>query len=299
MSKVLVSETNLMNIAEAIRRKTGETAKMKPAEMAGKIEGIQTGGGEDSLGAYLGLQEGALITSNVETIKLNNFIGDYYGAKIGKASFYFPKLTTWQGNTTSYFVSGDNGVIVDRLDCPLLDYVNCDSIFSNCTFGTVNLPKLNKIGTRWFIAQSTFKQEVLNLPRLSQIYDLAFHDCTGFKTLNIGTELEDTELNGNSKVGNQAFAIYRKTPTLETVKIKTKSIASNSFKKNTTLSTFVILNKDAVVTMESTTCFDETAIANGTGSIYVPDALVEQYKVATNWAIYADQIKPLSEYTEA
>lgn len=36
-------------------------------------------------------------------------------------------------------------------------------------------------------------------------------------------------------------------------------------------------------------------IASGTGFIYVPDNLVEQYKVAANWSIHASQIKPISE----
>lgn len=35
-----------------------------------------------------------------------------------------------------------------------------------------------------------------------------------------------------------------------------------------------------------------------TSSIYVPDALVEQYKTATNWSTKASQIKPLSTYVE-
>ena len=34
------------------------------------------------------------------------------------------------------------------------------------------------------------------------------------------------------------------------------------------------------------------------GYVYVPDDLVEQYKVATNWVAYADRIKPLSELEE-
>ena len=44
--------------------------------------------------------------------------------------------------------------------------------------------------------------------------------------------------------------------------------------------------------------FYNTPIASGTGYIYVPDELVDQYKVATNWSTYANQIKPLSEYVE-
>ena len=35
-----------------------------------------------------------------------------------------------------------------------------------------------------------------------------------------------------------------------------------------------------------------------TTQIYVPDELVEQYKTATNWSTYADQIAPLSTYVE-
>lgn len=44
---------------------------------------------------------------------------------------------------------------------------------------------------------------------------------------------------------------------------------------------------------------DETFNPNGLkdGRIYVPDDKVEELKVATNWSVVADIIKPLSEYT--
>ena len=41
--------------------------------------------------------------------------------------------------------------------------------------------------------------------------------------------------------------------------------------------------------------FQGTPIDTGTGSIYVPDSLVENFKSATNWSSYADVIKPISE----
>lgn len=40
-----------------------------------------------------------------------------------------------------------------------------------------------------------------------------------------------------------------------------------------------------------------TPIANGTGYIYVPSALIEQYKVAENWSTYASQFRALEDYT--
>ena len=43
MAIVTINETNLTNIAEAIRGKNGETTTYKPNEMAAAIEAIQTG----------------------------------------------------------------------------------------------------------------------------------------------------------------------------------------------------------------------------------------------------------------
>lgn len=43
MAKVLINESNLQNIADAIRNKNGTTTKYKPAEMAAAIDAISTG----------------------------------------------------------------------------------------------------------------------------------------------------------------------------------------------------------------------------------------------------------------
>ena len=59
--------------------------------------------------------------------------------------------------------------------------------------------------------------------------------------------------------------------------------------------TSLTLSKNQVATLSSTTVFTGTPIANGTGHIYVPDHLVDQYKTATNWKTYANQILPLSQ----
>lgn len=45
-----------------------------------------------------------------------------------------------------------------------------------------------------------------------------------------------------------------------------------------------------------TEMFTSTPIESGAGYIYVPDASVDAYKEATNWATYIARIKPLSEY---
>lgn len=47
----------------------------------------------------------------------------------------------------------------------------------------------------------------------------------------------------------------------------------------------------------SNAIYSNCPIAQGTGYIYVPKALVESYKVATNWTKYANQFRALEDYT--
>lgn len=48
MSNYVIQDTSLVNIANAIRSKTGESALLTPAEMVAAINSITTGGGSSS-----------------------------------------------------------------------------------------------------------------------------------------------------------------------------------------------------------------------------------------------------------
>ncbi len=69
------------------------------------------------------------------------------------------------------------------------------------------------------------------------------------------------------------------------------------FKKCLSLTTIVFRSATSIKLL-STDIFDLTPIADGTGFIYVPDALYDAYLIATNWATYASQIKKISELNE-
>ena len=73
------------------------------------------------------------------------------------------------------------------------------------------------------------------------------------------------------------------------------SISTNVWYRCSQLSKVVLQNVTAVPTLSNTNAFGSTPIASGTGFIYVPDTLVDDFKTATNWSTYADQIKPISE----
>ena len=62
--------------------------------------------------------------------------------------------------------------------------------------------------------------------------------------------------------------------------------------------TAVIIRSPVVCTMSNSNAFHLTPIESGTGYIYVPAALVDSYKAATNWTKYANQIRAIEDYPD-
>ena len=60
----------------------------------------------------------------------------------------------------------------------------------------------------------------------------------------------------------------------------------------------VIIRGGNVSQLNDANHFNSSSIANGTGYIYVPAVLVDQYKAATNWVTIADQIRAIEDYPE-
>lgn len=77
----------------------------------------------------------------------------------------------------------------------------------------------------------------------------------------------------------------------------TESVTDNSAMFSYTNSIeAVIIDSPSVFTITNPNAFRGSSIKNGgTGFVYVPDSLVDEYKTTTNWVTVADQIKPLSE----
>lgn len=87
-----------------------------------------------------------------------------------------------------------------------------------------------------------------------------------------------------------------------TLPASVESIGKQAFYGASALKTVFIERTDGIVTLANTNAFSSTLMTSKTGFIYVPDVLddgtdgVEAYKTATNWATYADVIKPRSAY---
>lgn len=120
------------------------------------------------------------------------------------------------------------------------------------------------------------------------IGDDALTDSIIMKTI---TEFKD---NNVKTVGKYAFS---SCTVLALVDLPNATkVDSNAFEGCTVLQT-LILRGNAVATLGGTNAFNRTPIASGEGYIYVPAALVNSYKAATNWSTYAAQFRALEDYT--
>ena len=64
------------------------------------------------------------------------------------------------------------------------------------------------------------------------------------------------------------------------------------------LATLIIRDSNNIATLSSVSALQGTPIEGGTGYIFVPQSLLEQYKVATNWVTYASQFRAIEDYPE-
>ena len=164
-----------------------------------------------------------------------------------------------------------------------------DSAFLYCEkLQNVNIPKCTIINQAAF--SNCTALESIDLPKCTTVGDFAFNDCEKLSNVNL------PECEG---VGTRSF--LRCTALSKIIFQKIERMAAEAFEDCSNLETLIIKNDTRVCSMYrqgTTDALSGTKIESGNGYIYVPDKLVQQYKREYNWVKYANQIKPLSEYTE-
>ena len=126
----------------------------------------------------------------------------------------------------------------------------------------------------------------VNLPSLTQCQGYLFSNCTSLSTIT----LPSLKTVGGSDMFKECTSLMiADLPSLQ-------QVYATMFADCTSLSV-LIFRSETMCTLMNTACFNRSAIANGTGYIYVPRALVDTYKSATNWSTYATQFRALEDYT--
>ena len=253
----------LTNIADAIRGKTGGTEEMTLDQMAEAIAGIETGGGS-------GGELDALVDRSI---------------------------TEFSGNIT----------------------LVGDSAFRNCAELTeVDLPKVATISQNGFY--NCKKLTTANIPSVTSIGNGAFIQCVALLKADFPLV---TKADGSEHFYGCNKLEEVNTPLLTSIPSRylqnCYAIPKVDFPLATSISTYVfydcrnlsavILRSETLCTMAATTAFGNCRHFHGThdpnynpnslkdGYIYVPRALIEDYKVATNWSTLASQFRALEDYT--
>lgn len=176
------------------------------------------------------------------------------------------------------------------INFPGLDLTNIKVLGSYCFYGcqgitSVDLSNISSIGDYVFQNCNNL-QEVIYPSELTTVSYYLFAGCTS---------LQNFDFSNIITINSSAFS---RCPLTEVNLPKITRLSNYCFNGCSNLVKVVIRQNTSVCTLSSTNVFGSTPIANGEGFIYVPDELLEDYKVATNWSTYAEQIKPLSEYVE-
>lgn len=293
MGKLIIDETTLKNIGDAIREKTGTTNSYSPAEMAAAILNITTSGNADEVinrtvteyasdtltevGRYAFHYCKNLTTVDLPNVTtLNSFAFNFCTAlnsvnlpnleTVSYSAFEsagtntleisLPKVTTV--HTKGFWKSN-----IVSLDLPLYEGAEADTwVFRECENLTeVNLPKLSYVSDYAFAYSSALTE--VNLPSATIIDTYAFYTCESLTKVDLGNA---------EKIYTEAFS-------------------------QTELDTLILRKTDAICQLPGgVSAFAGTPISNGTGYIYVPSALIEEYKANTQWSNFAERFREIEIY---
>ena len=120
---------------------------------------------------------------------------------------------------------------------------------------------------------------------VTSIGDSAFRSCSNLTTVDFPVA---------TSIGPSAFYSCRSLTTADFPVVT--SIGTYAFNSCRVLKS-LLLRGNNVCTLSSTNAINSTPIKSGTGYIYVPSALIEQYKASTNWSTYSAQFRALEDYT--
>lgn len=179
MSKVLVTESYLTNIGNAIRSKNGGSTKYKPSEMAGAINAITTQGSQDN----------TVLNSILDRSISGNYVNDDlteigYSAFSGCAnltSATFTKVTKIGDSAFSPCIS------LKSISLPEVRKIG-GSVFNNCPLAFISMPKIEVLGSDndfWGIFSYSCKMTTINIPSTIQSIGKIAFEMTKITTINI------------------------------------------------------------------------------------------------------------------
>lgn len=270
MSEKLIQDTTLQGIANAIRGKDGTSASIQVSDFADRIEAIPSG--SDTLAEVIDNSiENYELPTGTTVIKPFQFyqcdkltldglenvveLGANAITSIINKKLNMISLTTTPtlcAHFSTFFNSNKNNGGVEEIYLPLLT----GTLVLNGYINGQKLGSLKKIVARR-VTTGQFRGNAL----LTHVY--LPNSAGSNRICNLCDSLVEVLINGD--IGTEAFNTGVSNP-LE----------------------FLVIPNSTAVNLSSTGSFNNTAIARGTGYIYVPRSTIATYEGMTNWSVVKD-----------
>ena len=189
-----------------------------------------------------------------------------------------PKATVLNG----YVVSGCSSLV--ELNMPNAESGRGFAI-SGSKIEHLYLPKFASAGSSVF-RNATYLRTV-DMPLLNKVEQHLFTNCSALENVTFpkATSVEPQAMYGCSALTYADLPICKK-------------IGGQGFYNCTALETLILRRTTDVCALANVSAFTGTPIASGTGFIYVPSALVDSYKSATNWSTFASQFRAIEDFPD-
>ena len=315
----LYPEEAISAIASTIRVKT---SKYTISQIASGITNMPIG----NIGDYSTLY--SIMNRNISGIFSNSTVSKvrsfaFYGCSGGLSSVAFPNAVELGTSAFAYCTS------LQYVSFPNVTRVESYCFQSDANLVLVALPKCTYIGSSAFYYCSSklrsvslpmcteifnyafygcYKLSEISLPSVSMLYPSAFGMCSSLLEVSaplvesVGTQcfvraslLESAVFPKCTYIGGYAFSGCSNLSTVD-LSIFSGSLQAYTFGGCTRLMSLYLRNSSTVVTLPSINAFNSTPLYNysgatgGWGKIYVPNALLNSYKTATNWVTISNMI---------
>lgn len=311
MANVLVEETTLKNIADAIREVDSTTiTSLNEANATSEdiLEGnigyvngtkIEGTGVEESDKRFYNM-----INKNIDVIIDNDLNHIRFGAFLSCLSLQYLALFNCDRIYTMAFAGCTNLKAVNLPNTQVF----YNSVFSNCqNLSIVSAPAATKFSAGCF--SGCYRLMSISAPSVTTLGAYAFYQCSSLRFANLSLvrtigsncfsncyNLLSMSLRSCWGVASYAFYNCSKLHTVDLSNASTASgyISASAFQRCFKLSSLYLRHTTRCYTLQhsnalqSTPCGNYSASNSNTwGKIYVPNARLASYKAATNWTYYS------------
>jgi hypothetical protein len=305
----------LSAIGDAIRAKTGGTEKLTLDEMPTAISGIE-GGGENPAdpiieplsvtenGTYTApsgvdgyspvtvnvpIPDGYIVPNGTKNITENGTHGvtEYASVNVNVPipdGYIQPSGTLEVTENGTYDVTEYASVNVTVAGSANTESEEVAGLLGN-TMTVLDNSLVTSLRTR--ACQGATKLVTVNLPNVTSLGSYAFYQCSGLVTV---------KLPKLTSVSTQTWYSCTKLQHADCGNLS--NIPAQTFNACSALTELILRKTGSICSLSNVNGVNNSPIGKGTGYVYVPAALVESYKTATNWSTFADQFRAIEDYPE-